>query len=919
MRINHNVPALNTYRNLSYNQNLVSKSLEKLSSGLRINRAADDAAGLAISEKMRAQIRGLEQAERNAQDGISLIQTGEGALNETHSILQRMRELAVQAASDTNTSSDRQDIQKEIDQLITEIDRIGNTTEFNTKKLLDGSTSAITTTDKLSTKVFMRDGLRVIDQFGQKAAGGGNYQLDITATAGAAQVQKTDIMRVKHGDKTDQIDMGWNQAYMVGNVAAAAFVAGDVGDVFKFNFTFDDGSSTSVQVVVTGTITAETFMTNLGSAVAADSVANKHIAVTAHTASATSFRFESIIKGAAGNFSVTATRDSAVAAGTVVNIGGSALAVSGTTTFSVSTTGVAAPNAQQGYDVNQAGLNSFNASGLAAGSYKITTADNAPAIVASGSFTAVAKYMSTAAGTLDMFNLATSTVSSNNSAQMAWEVTAVTSGTVTLHITSYELEKSSGTTYKFEGDRVIASSTAAATAVALGNINMSIFTRSAAYTVGEKSIINVNPILAVGDDLVTLTRTVDANGNAVGATSNYYLNALGYDDKSRTLDVLSLDVENGVANINHSQMDVTFTTLANYNTNGGTATSFVRTSGAGDLATLSTRLQDIESFWDKSGNLLLSEPQKLTLVQGDGKKAEVTIFATDTIQSVIDKMNDAIANDLGQAALVGATNADKFVSFVTNPTKTGLESVDGTFVIRSAVAGDPGKISVIASEDMLKALGLTTIQDSSNTKFNLNVTDAHTDDIIAKDVSIDGNLLVGVIHPNVDVEFDINTGIEAIWNNVTKTFDLAGGAQNKESTFIHIADATMVFQIGANPLQDVGAAIGDMRAQALGVSNILVTDREHAADALTKIDAAIGRVSSERSKLGALQNRLEHTINNLSVAAENLTAAESRIRDVDMAKEMMAFTKYNILTQAGTAMLAQANTLPQSVLQLLGR
>jgi len=141
LRINHNISALNTYRQLSINQTLGNKSLEKLSSGLRINRAGDDAAGLAISEKMRAQIRGLDMASKNAQDAISLIQTAEGALNETHSILQRMRELAVQAANDTNNDNDRLELQKEVEQLIQEIDRIAKDTEFNTKKLLDGSLS----------------------------------------------------------------------------------------------------------------------------------------------------------------------------------------------------------------------------------------------------------------------------------------------------------------------------------------------------------------------------------------------------------------------------------------------------------------------------------------------------------------------------------------------------------------------------------------------------------------------------------------------------------------------------------------------------------------------------------------------------------------------------------------------------------
>ncbi|NLO99620.1 MAG: flagellin [Clostridiaceae bacterium] len=146
MRINHNISALNTYRQLTINNTAGSKSLEKLSSGYRINRAGDDAAGLAISEKMRGQIRGLNQAERNAQDAISLIQTAEGALNETHSILQRMRELAVQSASDTNTDDDRKELQKEISQLLEEIDRISTDTEFNTMKLLNGSyeTTALT-------------------------------------------------------------------------------------------------------------------------------------------------------------------------------------------------------------------------------------------------------------------------------------------------------------------------------------------------------------------------------------------------------------------------------------------------------------------------------------------------------------------------------------------------------------------------------------------------------------------------------------------------------------------------------------------------------------------------------------------------------------------------------------------------------
>ena len=139
MVVQHNLTAMNANRNLSTVTKAQASSTEKLSSGYRINRAADDAAGLSISEKLRSQIRGLDKAASNSQDGISLVQVAEGALNQTHSILQRMNELATQAANDTNTSTDRDSIQQEMDQLTSEIDRIRSTTQFNSMNLLDGS------------------------------------------------------------------------------------------------------------------------------------------------------------------------------------------------------------------------------------------------------------------------------------------------------------------------------------------------------------------------------------------------------------------------------------------------------------------------------------------------------------------------------------------------------------------------------------------------------------------------------------------------------------------------------------------------------------------------------------------------------------------------------------------------------------
>jgi flagellin len=198
MIINHNISAINAWRNTGIQNNSLDKSLEKLSSGLRVNRAADDAAGLAISEKMRSQIAGINQAVRNAQDGISVIQTAEAALNETHAMMHRLRELAVQSANDTNTDNDRSHLNKEVTQLLAEMDRIAGTTEFNTKKLLDGTTSnmvlqiganagQVLTLAINSMKLSALGGISAMSITSQVAASGALSLIDIALSAVSAQ------------------------------------------------------------------------------------------------------------------------------------------------------------------------------------------------------------------------------------------------------------------------------------------------------------------------------------------------------------------------------------------------------------------------------------------------------------------------------------------------------------------------------------------------------------------------------------------------------------------------------------------------------------------------------------------------------------------------------------------------------------
>jgi len=708
MIINHNIPALNTYNKLVLNNQGMSKALEKLSSGLRINRAADDAAGLAISEKMRSQIRGLDQASRNAQDGISFIQTAEGALNETHAILQRMRELAVQSANGTYTSQDRTQIQKEIDQLTDEIDRIAGTTQFNTKNLLDGTSSALVSTDKITTRVFMRDGLRQLDQFGQKAPGGGNYELKITATPGQTEVVKSDIMRIKHE-------------------------------------------------TVTLTGGAVTTTTGVGYA-------------------------DLGLAGASG-LAVTILHD-----------------------FTGPATGAAGdPILLTSVSIN----------------FTATSGDN---------------------GT-------------------GFHVHGVATGAGEVVLTVCLLYGASGTS---ESGKMLTTNQ---------QIYDAIMALKLSNTGSEWSGLNVSYFMDVRID--------DAGASLTGALT-----------------------------------DVTFARDGAAPTTGFTATKIER---VGEIALDTTRLYDIQEYWDSSGNFILANPQTITLVQGDGQSTQITLFDTDTIGSVKDKLNEAIYNGLGQKNVVDSSVAkDRFVSYSPwGVGDDGLEVVPGTFIIRSAISGTDGKITFIADDPILRALSLQTIQKATETQFKVSVYEAHSQRLLAKDVEISGNNLIGVVDKNVDVQFSSNTGIRVMWDDDDKKFSLSGGATLEESTFIHISDNTTVFHIGANQKQDIGVGIGDMSTRALGVNNILVTSNEQANIAIGKLDLAINRVSSERAKLGAIQNRLEHTINNLSVTSENLSASESRIRDVDMAKEMMNFTKYNILQQAATAMLAQANQMPQTVLQLL--
>jgi len=261
MRINTNVAALNSYNQLKNTQNNLSKSLERLSSGKRINGAADDAAGLAISEKMNSQTKGLAMAQRNAQDGISMIQTAEGALKESHSILQRMRELSVQSANDTNTQADRAEIQKEVDQLSQELSRIGKTTEFNTQKLLDGSLEE--TKFQIGANEGQNMEVSINDMRGYELGATGDAKTELTATTDSG-VDTTVQITGGAADGTytiDGTDLKNSDGVVVATTSDSGLTytgngAGDMGDdTIAFTQKVDSGQIVIEDDVATGTAT----------------------------------------------------------------------------------------------------------------------------------------------------------------------------------------------------------------------------------------------------------------------------------------------------------------------------------------------------------------------------------------------------------------------------------------------------------------------------------------------------------------------------------------------------------------------------------------------------------------------------------------------------------------------------------------
>ena len=784
MIMNHDMTAIMGQRIMQRNSLAMRRSLEKLSTGMRTKIPdLDNTAELAIGETMKSRIYGMEKALNNSQDGISLIQTASGALESTQSLLMRMRELSVQAANDVLTQQDRSYIQVEINEIRDEITRIGDTTQFNRKNILSGDSAVLWSTTGKNVKAIIHGGLRSIDNYGQKSNVDGNFKISVRTTAGKAQVQKSDIFRIKHDDvltdKNVNSDVGVKDVEISGEIPSG-----------KYNLTLSQGAGQEAKV--TGSF-------GIGGQDEDGNVYKFDDAFTLETSN-----------GLADNASIL---------------------------FEVQNV-----NSNNGTVTLKATANILTSEGIS----KRKTLDNI--LLKEGS---------------DSVNL---------------------DGLFGSDSLGIKLENSD---YVNEGAK----------------FSVSVSANSPIENSIGIDITGTNSEIFKGE---TLHYVLDGNqtGNKEIKFSNFFVNE---NSQQVTEGTITLTTDNSFRSADVG---------GRLNPDENTSLSSFEANYVGKIAGGDTKLSDVDKFWTVDGVFVLDEPRELTLTQGDGKQARIMLYADDTLNDVAKKLNNAVSIGLGQAQYVD--EGAKFVTFVEGSTK-GLESVEGTFVIRSVVAGEQGEIVLSGNEDVLKAFSLNTIQESKENQYDITVSDAHTNNLIAESVKITGNRLVGVIHQNVDVEFDSNFGLNIGWNDSTKNFEFTDTTNGQGSEFIlHLADNTTVLQTGTGEGEDVMLNIGDMRAHALGLDSVNVMSQKSAAKALTIIDSAIDRVSMQQAKLGAAQNRLEHHIGNLTDEMQALIEANSTIMDTDYAKELMEFTRIRILMESNSAMLAQSNALhQQSILSIM--
>jgi flagellin len=832
LRINHNISSMNGHRQLTKNNEMMSRSLERLSSGLKINRAADGAAGLVISEQMRAQITGLGQAISNSETAISMVQTTEGALNEVNSLLIKARELTLHAAnSGANDSNQRAADQAELDNVIQTITRIADVTQFGTKKLLDGSLNGASTLGTGITRISVGN---LANNAGISA---GTTTLAVTSgTKEAMSLNKTGATTDAYVFTTavTGLAMGTN------TITAGVTVALTVG-------------TGTVAIVTTGVTTATALAASLNTAVSGlglgyNVTADGNGAINVQRATVGSSDFTSqitfskaataLVTGSVETItsSVTVTTGNGTAATAATQIF-SAAALSGVTDTTVVATGTFVK-----YQIDTATGGTFS------GSHTVTLGQTMAQVLTSVN-TLIQAHATFTGSTV---SLVASGVASGLEFKLSRDLDTVATDfnfSLSIDYNNNPNTQSEAHTMLLSSGTYSTGSLANSTFISGGGANVS--------GVGVAGLL-ATALLNTGNamNLTIEGQTVTVSGGQTLASI-----ASGFTTKIQALG-------GGLSGI-----EVRFfsgiTTLTGGTFAGIQGSTGVSTlGGAGFLAYNANGAQF---------NITLSVDQA---------------FGVDVVLTDIETVNGAPAG----ATLNLTTAAQVRSSGVT--TIAGIAST----TISSTVAGS----TVVSGVDTL-----ATLTSANGVVMNLVQTSITASGVATLGLT-SGSQALGY----KEFSTELTTGLTSAGGS--SSFTLGNGA---------------LFQVGANGSQLVGLVVSNSSSKELGrgvstslssledllSSSTAALTNGLSSEALKVIDAAIDQITNQRGKLGAFQaNTLESGLSSLRVSRENLTAAESTIRDVDFAEESAMFTRNQILVQASTSMLAQANQMPQNVLKLLG-
>ncbi len=920
MVVQHNIQAVNANRQLNIVTGAQGKSTEKLSSGYRINRAADDAAGLSISEKMRRQIRGLDRASTNAQDGVSAVQTAEGALGEVQDMLQRMNELAVQSANGTNSTTDRDAIQAEIDQLSTEIDRVSETTKFNETYLLKGDKNSTrnvsysfnnNATDEDATAKFYDDSASGM-HIGYKSSNG---------TLGLSG----DGTSIEFDSSAKQDDQN-----------AIAKALRDQGVTVTYNSTFQDAVGESDE-----SVTNSYTLTLNGDA------AQKYDVVTVSSGSNTTGNAgqqDGITKSNGSTLDNIATFEIQDKNGNrvaTIKVGGanmtSADATNKTKSSSAILTAESVTAAKKGGEISQyfdKDGNKISANSLdkyySMTSGSVNQANGAegstPVDVTTSTVTATAsrddtltydggKWVDSSGNTANLNKYGVDADKLTNAGKLAEgdtiEYTAKTNPSVSsMSVSNAGMYDTTGvsntripedTTITYKSKATVTPQTGSTANYNVDNAAAAA-TTTIAFTAATATSTNTTGVTVTNVGKSDAANALDAN-----ATIKYEAGSVAKSGAITAATINAAATQNQIKALEAAgTLTYSGTTWKDADGNSFNLNNIIDTTSAaaGDSITVTS------GNWTMNGSTV--DPSEYGIeVNGntalENPATAYSVSITASIWTATDASGSITAN--GSGAINTDQNLSKYGVQVTAGSPAGGDSV----TLNAAKWWKDGDTSNAANETSLQAFGVV-----ATTTTTAGFKPAAGDTISFKAGS-DPKAMYnagGSNGSNIAVRADSPRVYDAVGNE--DTLNVAAVSAKRDIT----GDLSLKLHVGADATSNnqIQVNIANMSAKALGVNGMKVdgNDDTNAKDAIETIKQALQKVSDQRASLGAAQNRLEHTINNLDNVVENTTAAESRIRDTDIADEMVTYSKNNILAQAGQSMLAQANQSTQGALSLLG-